>query len=180
MQHSLVIAFSGVCALGIVSQWIAWRLRLPSILMLLITGILVGPVLGWIDPDVIFQQILFPIVSLSVAIILFDGGLKLKFEDIRDVGSVVRNLISIGALITWVVTGLGAYYLLGFSVHLAILLGAILIVTGPTVIIPMLRYIRLKSRLSSILRWECVNNDTVGAIVAVLAFEAMTSLMTNP
>lgn len=173
MSQSLVIAFSGICVLGIVSQWIAWRLRLPSILLLLITGILVGPILGWIDPDVVFQQVLFPIVSLSVAIILFDGGLKLKFEDIRDVGGVVRNLISVGAVTTWIITGLSAYYFLDFSPHLAILLGAILIVTGPTVIIPMLRYIRLQSRLSSILRWECVNNDTVGAIVAVLTFEAI-------
>lgn len=164
---------------GMVAQWAAWRFNLPAILLLLVTGLMVGPlsslVLGHrlLDPDLLFGEGLFPIVSIAVGIILFEGGLTLNFRELKQSSRYVRNLIFLGALITWTLAALGAYFILGFSLQLALLLGAVLVVTGPTVIIPLLRQVRLKGDAGKILRWEGVLNDPIGAILAVLVFEAI-------
>lgn len=158
---------------GILAQWVAWKFKLPSILLLLLTGLVLGPGINVIDVDSIFGGLLFPVVSLSVAVILFEGGLSLRFSDIRGSGAVVRNLISIGMLVTFGVTTTAGALLLGLDLGIAALLGAILVVTGPTVIIPLLQLIRPKKRVSSILRWEGIVIDPIGAILAVLVFEAI-------
>jgi NhaP-type Na+/H+ or K+/H+ antiporter len=173
LTEELTIGLALIVTLGISAQWLAWRLRLPSILVLLIFGFIAGPVLGLLDPDEILGEWLFPIVSLSVAIILFEGGLSLKASEIRTTGHVVRNLVTVGALVTWAIGAIGAYYILGFPLRVAILFGAILIVTGPTVIIPLLRHVRAVGPISSLAKWEGIVNDPIGAIVAVLVFEAI-------
>ena len=117
----------------------------------------------------------FPIVSLSVAVILFEGSLTLKLEEIRELKSVVRNLITIGALVTWVVTSFATHYLLGFSFELSFLFGAVVIVTGPTVIMPMLRTVRPNANITNILRWEGIVIDPLGALLAVLVFDFIIS-----
>ena len=117
--------------------WIAWRFRLPAILLLLGLGFLAGPITGVLDPDLVFGASFRPLVSLSVGIILFEGGLTLRFDELRGSGKVVRNLVTIGALVTWVLTSLAAHYLVGVDVRVAILVGAILVLTGPTVVIPL-------------------------------------------
>ncbi|RMG41049.1 MAG: hypothetical protein D6719_09430 [Candidatus Dadabacteria bacterium] len=162
-----------VLVLGIFAQWVAWAFRLPSILLLLLTGILVGPILGWIDPDRLFADLLFPVISLSVAVILYEGGLTLRFRDVRRVRGSVFALISIGMLITWLVGSWGAQALLGFKFEMAVLLGALLTVSGPTVIIPLLRHVRPAAPLGAILRWEGILIDPVGALMAVLVLEAI-------
>ncbi len=111
-------------------------------LLLLIFGIVAGPVSGILNPDKLFGDLLFPLVSVSVAIIIFEGGLSLRIFELRRVGSVVRNLITIGILITWSLTALAAYFVVGLQLAPAILLGAILVVSGPTVIIPLLRHVK--------------------------------------
>ncbi len=116
-------------------------------------------------------QTLFPLVSLSVGLILFEGGLTLKLKELPTSGRVVARLISVGSLATWIVAALGARFLLGFDWPLAILIGAILIVTGPTVVGPLLRQIRPKGRAGAILKWEGILIDPVGAVLAVLVFE---------
>ena len=174
-QH-LLIGISFIVILGISAQWLAWRLRLPAILLLLICGFAAGPLIGIIDPNQLFGKLLLPIVSLSVAIILYEGGLSLRFSEIRDVGGVVRNLISIGILISWVVIAGCAYYVLKLELPLAILIGAILVVTGPTVIVPLLRHVRPAGRIGPVLKWEGIINDPVGVIIAVLVFEAILAL----
>lgn len=159
--------------LGIAAQWLAWRLHLPSILLLLVGGIVAGPVTGHLDPDALFGPLLLPLISLSVAVILFEGGLSLNLRELREIGGVVRNLVTVGVLLTWVISGLAAYLLLGIDAPLSILLGAILVVTGPTVIGPLLRHIRPEARVGNTIKWEGILNDPIGAILAVLVFEAI-------
>jgi len=172
VEHPL-IGLAGIVVIGIAAQWLSWRLRLPAIFLLLLAGFVAGGVTGWIDPDELLGAALFPIVSLSVAIILFEGGLSLDIAELAKIGHVVRNLASIGALATWTLSAISAHFLLGFDLRMSALLGAILIVTGPTVIIPLLRHIRPTARLGSTIRWEGIVNDPIGAILAVLVFDAI-------
>lgn len=173
MSEHFLVGVAAVIILGVGAQWLAWRLKLPSILLLLLTGFLVGPVLGFIHPDELLGDLLFPVVSLSVAIILFEGGLSLRFSELPRIGGVIFKLISIGAAVTWLIATLGAHFLLGMSWPLALLLGAILIVTGPTVIGPLLRQIRPRGDTGVILKWEGILIDPVGAVLAVLVFEVI-------
>jgi NhaP-type Na+/H+ or K+/H+ antiporter len=157
--------------LSIGCQYLAYKIRLPAILPLLIVGIVVGPVFGVLNADALFGDLLFPVVSLSVAIILFEGSLTLKFNDIAGHGNMVRNLCSVGVLVTWVVAATAAHYSLELSWQLSFLFGAIVTVTGPTVIVPMLRTVRPQTKLANILRWEGIVIDPIGALLAVLVFE---------
>lgn len=175
MTEHAVLALAGIGVLSIICQWTAWWLKLPSILFLLIGGVLVGPATGLLKPEELFGDLLFPIVSLSVALILFEGSLTLRFEQIRGLAKVVRNLVSIGIVVTWVITALATRYVLGFSWELAWLFGAVTVVTGPTVIIPMLRTVRPNAKIANILRWEGIVIDPVGALLAVLVFEFIIS-----
>ncbi|MBT7372080.1 MAG: sodium:proton antiporter [Gammaproteobacteria bacterium] len=165
-----LVLLAGIGLLAAVAQWSAWRLKLPAILPLLVFGIVVGPVTGVLDPDALFGDLLFPIVSLSVAVILFEGALTLKISELREIGTTVRNLVTIGALITWLVTSVTVHLSLGFDFDLAMLFGAMVVVTGPTVIVPMLRTVRPVRRVANILRWEGIVIDPIGALLAVLAF----------
>ncbi len=168
--------------LGIAAQWFAWRLQIPSILLLLIFGLGLGL---WHSPDEILAdltgggsevgpKLLFPIVSLSVAIILFEGGLTLSWNQLGTGANVVFRLIGLSSLITWGLTVLLSYYLLDFSWQLSWLLGAVLMVTGPTVVGPLLRQIRPNRRVSSVLQWEGILIDPIGAVAAVLVFEVIS------
>lgn len=170
-----VIGLTAVIVLGGAAQWIAWRIRLPSILLLLIFGFVAGPVTHLIDPDVLFGNLLRPFVAISVALILFEGGLTLNFRELEGKGKIVRNLVSIGLVITGVVATVAARWFVGLDWPLALLLGAILTVTGPTVIMPMLRHIRPKGSVATILKWEGIVIDPIGALLAVLVFEIVLS-----
>jgi NhaP-type Na+/H+ or K+/H+ antiporter len=156
--------------LGFLCQWLAWRVRLPAILFLLLTGILLGPASGLLDPDALFGELLFPLVSLGVAVILFEGSLGLRWAELRGVAPAVLNLVSIGALISVGVLAAAAHYLVGLSWELALLFGALTCVTGPTVVAPMLRAVRPNARIANVLRWEGIVIDPIGALFAVLVF----------
>lgn len=173
MPDAALLGLTAIIVLGISAQFIAARLRLPSILLLLLFGILAGPVAGLVRPEALFGDLLFPFVSLSVALILYEGGLSLSVRDLPRVGGVVRNLLLIGAPLTGILTALTAHVLFGLGAGLAALLGAVLMVTGPTVIGPMLRVMRPEGALSPILMWEGIAIDPVGAVAAVLVFEAL-------
>lgn len=168
----LLLALSAVLVLGTAAQWIAWRLRLPSILLLLAFGVCAGPLTGLVNPDDLLGDLLFPIVSLSVAVILFEGSLSLHLRELREIGMVLFNLLTIGVVVTWALTTGAAYWLLGFPLYKSVLLGALLVVTGPTVIGPLLRHIRPVGRVGPISRWEGIVIDPVGAVLALLVFEA--------
>ncbi len=168
-------ALATIVLAGVACQYLAWRAHLPAILFLLVAGIVLGPVTGWLRPDALFGGLLFPVISLSVAVILFEGGLTLKREDIRGHGLVVQRMIGIGSLIVALVAGIAAYSFAGLGWRTATLFGAVMTVTGPTVVVPMLRSIRPTRAISEVLRWEGILIDPLGALVTVLAFELVVA-----
>lgn len=172
-MDSTAVGLVLILTIGIGAQWLAWRLRLPAILLLLVAGVLAGPVAGLVDPDALFGDLLIPGVSLAVAVILFEGGLSLRVAELGDAGAVVWRLCTLGAVATWALATAGAYHLLALPFSLALVFGAIIIVTGPTVILPMLRQLRLKQPAASVLKWEGILIDPVGALLAVVTFESI-------
>lgn len=173
MSHDILLNLTLIIVIGIGAQWLAWRLRIPSILLLLVCGFAAGPILGLINPDELVGDALMPLVSLAVAMILYEGGLTLKISEIKAVGGMVRNLITIGALVTWLASAVAAKYALDWPWNISILLGAILSVTGPTVIMPLLRHVKPEKDVRAVLKWEGILIDPVGALLAVLVFEAI-------
>lgn len=169
-EEQILLSVGGIGAAALACQWLAWRLKLPAILFLLLTGIIAGPALGWLDPEALFGRLLMPLVSLAVALILFEGSLTLHLSQWREIGSVVHRLVTVGALVTWLVIALATHWLLGFDWPLAILFGTLTLVTGPTVIVPMLRVVRPKSTIANILRWEGIMIDPIGALLAVVVY----------
>jgi len=177
MHADLLVSLAAILGLGMLAQWLAWRLKHPSIIYLLLFGLLVGPLSALVlndpllDIDHLMGDLLFPVVSASVAVILFEGGMSLRFREIQGSARVVRLLITVGVAVTAVISALAARYMLNMDWGVALVLGATLVVTGPTVIIPLLKQIRPRGRVGSILRWEGIIIDPVGAILAVLVFE---------
>ena len=184
------IGLALILVLGVLAQWIAWRLKLPSILLLLLFGFAAGPGAYWFTTSVLgraspfylnvdasgglFEQdLLLSLVSIAVGLILFEGGLSLNFGEIRTVRRGVVSLVTVGAAVTWAVAATAAHYILGLNWSVALLLGAILTVTGPTVIGPLLRFIRPTGSSGKILKWEGIVIDPIGALLAVLVFEAI-------
>ena len=169
------LLLSGVVGLGIAAQWLAWYLKQPSILFLLLIGIIVGPILGYFDPDLVLGELMFPFISLGVAIILFEGSLTLEFDEIKQHGTVVQMLVSVGVVITIAVVALSTYLLFDVDPLIALLFGALVCVTGPTVIMPLLRSVRPNKTISNILKWEGIIIDPIGAIAVVLIYEYIIS-----
>ncbi|MEH6675437.1 MAG: sodium:proton antiporter [Sulfitobacter sp.] len=173
-----VTAIALVGAIGVGSQWIAWRLRMPAIVLMLVAGILIGPVLGIFDPARDIGPLMGPMISIAVAIILFEGGLSLNFHTLQDAVGGVRRLVYIGAPLGWLMSALSLHFVAGLSWSSSAVFGGIMIVTGPTVIAPLLRTARLSRRPATLLQWEAILNDPIGALAAVLAFEVVIALNT--
>lgn len=184
---------AGIIVLGIMAQWLAWRVRVPAILPLIIIGLSVGPLSTFFTSDgekllepmlmrtedgtigIFPDEYLFSFVSLAIGIILFEGGLTLKRKEIAGVGPAILKMITIGSLITFVGAGLSAHYIMELNWAVSFLFGALVIVTGPTVIAPILQNIPLNRNVSTVLKWEGILIDPIGALVAVLAFEFIRS-----
>jgi len=181
-----MVELAGIIILGILAQWVAWRFKIPAILPLILIGLLVGPIAAeflsedgakWIEPiwngekGLFAGESLFYFVSLAISIILFEGGLTLKLSEIKNVGPVITKLITVGSLVTFFGAALGAHYVFNLSWEISYLFSALIIVTGPTVITPILRNIPLKKDVSAVLKWEGILIDPIGALVAVLVFE---------
>ncbi len=175
MQEEILIKLAVIGVLGSLAQWFSWWVKLPSILFLLLLGFLVGPITGYLNPDEVFGDMLFPMVSLAVSVILFEGALTLNFHEIKGLQQVIRRLVSTGTLICWVIIAIATYYLIGFDWQMSFLFGALVVVTGPTVIVPMLRTVRVNNKISNILRWEGIIIDPIGALLAVLVFTFIVS-----
>lgn len=175
MPVSTVLLLASIGVLSLFCQWLAWRVRMPAIVFLLAAGIACGPVLHYLNPEDVFGDLLFPMVSLAVAIILFEGSLTLRFSEIRGHGAMVRNLIPVGSVVTGIIGTLAAHWILDISWEISLLFGAISVVTGPTVIAPLLRAVRPKAKLANILQWEGIIIDPVGALLAVLVYEGIVS-----
>ena len=172
-QMAPVMAFALVGALGVGSQWLAWRLRMPAIVLMLLAGIIVGPVLGIFDPSRDIGALLSPMIAIAVAIILFEGGLTLERHSLSDAAKGVRRLVFVGAPMGWITSAAALHYAAGLSWETSAVFGGIMIVTGPTVIAPLLRQARLSKRPANLLQWEAILNDPIGALAAVLAFEVV-------
>lgn len=164
-------------SLGVGSQWIAWRFRLPAIVVMSIVGLLVGPVFGLMNPEQDFGELFKPIISLAVAVILFEGSLNLDMKEVRGLGRPVFRIVTFGAFISWILGALAAHYVAGLSWAVAFVIGGLFIVTGPTVILPLLRQAKLKPRPAKILKWEGIIVDPIGALLAVFAFEIIEFIM---
>ena len=175
MTIELGLMLAGMLMIGFLAQWLAWRVRLPAILFLLLAGIILGPATGVLNPDKLLGDLLFPIVSLAVALILFEGSLTLRFNELPGIGNAVRGLVSYGAVAALLLLALAAHLVAGLSWPIALLFGALACVTGPTVIAPMLRTLRPNARIANTLRWEGIVIDPLGALFAVLIFEAIVS-----
>ena len=171
MTHDLLNVLVLVVSLGVIAQWVAWRLRLPAIVLFLIAGVNVGPVFGWVRPSVDLGDVYRPVVSLCVAVILFEGGLTLRLHEFKEAASGVKRLVSIGAIFAFGLGSLAAKGIGDLDWPVALVFGAIMVVTGPTVIIPLLRQARLNRRTASYLKWEGIINDPIGALAAVLIFQ---------
>lgn len=181
-----MLELAGIIILGILAQWFAWKFKIPAILPLILIGLLVGPIASefltddgskYIEPIWNGKKGLFPgeylyyFVSLAISIILFEGGLTLKRDEIKNVGPVITKLITLGAAVTFFCGGIIAHYTFDLSWELSFLFSGLIIVTGPTVITPILRNIPLKKDVSTVLKWEGILIDPIGALVAVLVFE---------
>ena len=185
-----MVEYGGIVILGILAQWLAWRFKVPSILPLIIIGLLVGPLSTlwnegekWINPiwDPTTDHGLFPgeglfhFVELAIGIILFEGSMTLKRDEISDVGKTIGKLISLGALITFAAAGLLAHFVVGLNWSISFLFAALIIVTGPTVIAPILRNVPMKKNVATVLKWEGILIDPIGALAAVLVYQFITT-----
>lgn len=170
----MLVKFALIGLLGIGAQWIAWRTGKPAIALMLIAGVLAGPVTGLIDPQRDFGALQQPIIKLAVAVILFEGGLSLNFRDLRHAGPAVLRLVVIGVPVGLVLGTAAAFYGAGLPLGISALFGGILVVTGPTVIGPMLRSLRVPARVRDTLKWEGIVNDPIGALLAVAIYAYIT------
>lgn len=183
-----MLELAGIIILGIFAQWIAWKIRIPSILPLILIGLIVGPLSTLvtddgskiIDGDKIFQgELLFDFIAISVGLILFEGGLTLKLKELRGLGKTVRNMLIVGTIVSLVGGSLSAYYILDLDIRVAILFGSLIIVTGPTVIGPILRNVKVNSNINTVLKWEGILIDPIGALIAILVYEFIISGRAN-
>src|SRR5690625_3494562 len=179
MEISLLLAIMLIGVLGIGSQWVAWKFNLPAIVVMSIAGLVMGPFLGIMNLEESFGPIYSPVISVAVAIILFEGSLNLSFKELRGLGKPVFRIATIGAFIAWILGSLAAHYMAGLSWEVAFVIGGLFIVTGPTVILPLLRQSKLKPRPAKILKWEGIIVDPIGVLLAIFAFEIITIFTTD-
>ena len=155
------------------AQWVAWRFRLPAIVLLFSLGLIFGPGLGILHPSETMGWMFRPLVSLLVALVVFEGGMALDFRQLREAGEGVARLTMLALPINWVLGSLAAHYVAHLEWGTSMLFGAIVVVTGPTVVLPLLRSAKLQPRVAAFLRWEAIVNDPLGAILAAVVLQLM-------
>ncbi len=188
--NMLPVKIALIGALGIGAQWLAWRLQRPAIVLMAIAGLIFGPLVGFLmnlsfmpasghdflniirlNPISDFGDVYRPMIGLAVAIILFEGGLTLRFKDLGDATAAVRRMVFVAAPIVWASGAAAAHHIVGIPWDISVMVGGLFVVTGPTVIMPLLRQAHLKSKPANVLKWEGIVNDPLGALFAVAGFE---------
>ena len=188
--NMLPVKIALIGALGIGAQWLAWRLQRPAIVLMAIAGLIFGPLVGYLmglsfmpsaihdflgiirlNPISDFGDVYRPMIGLAVAIILFEGGLTLRFKDLGDATAAVKRMVFVAAPIVWAAGAAAAHYIVGIPWDISVMVGGLFVVTGPTVIMPLLRQAHLKSKPANVLKWEGIVNDPLGALFAVAGFE---------
>ena len=159
---------------GVFGQWVGWKFRVPAIIPLLLIGAILGPIGGFVRPSVALGEVMRPAIGMAVAIIVFEGGLNLNLRELRWAGSGVLRLVAVALPLNWLMGTLAGHWVGGLSWPVSILVGAILVVTGPTVIMPLLRQAKLEPRAAAFLRWEAIVNDPIGATLTLLVLSYLT------
>ncbi|PIC71575.1 sodium:proton exchanger [Sporosarcina sp. P17b] len=178
MEEAALISIVAILALGIFSQWLAWKIQWPSIFIMSIAGLLIGPIMGWVNPEVALDELYSPLISLAVAIILFEGSSNLDFREIKDISKSVFRVVTLGAFLAWILGSFTAHYIAGLTWEVSFIIGGLFVVTGPTVIIPLLRNAKLKARTAAVLKWEGIIVDPAGPLLALFAYEVI-KVLTN-
>ncbi|MFC4410727.1 cation:proton antiporter [Chungangia koreensis] len=160
-----------IISIGIFSQFVAWRIQWPSIVIMSLAGILIGPVFGMVNPQEVLGDLYSPIISLAVALILFEGSTSLDIRELKGISKSVYRIVTFGTFIAWIAGSLAAHFIAGLSLEISFIIGGLFVVTGPTVIIPLLRQAKLKPRVSTILKWEGIIVDPIGPLLALFAYE---------
>ncbi|GBR71721.1 cation:proton antiporter [Gluconobacter kanchanaburiensis] len=173
MQYDILIGIASTFGAGMVAQWVAWRFRLPAIVLLFSLGLIFGPGLGILHPSETMGWMFRPLVSLLVALVVFEGGMALDFRQLREAGEGVARLTMLALPINWALGSLAARYVAHLEWGTSMLFGAIVVVTGPTVVLPLLRSAKLQPRVAAFLRWEAIVNDPLGAILAAVILQLM-------
>ena len=171
----ITVALGTIVVFGVGAQWLGSKTGIPSIVLLLLAGIIAGPVTGLVDPEALLGDTLDPAITLAVGLLLFDSGFSLRFKDFTEGRAVVYRLVSVGMLITWAVGSVAAYFIFDLSVPVAALLGAILVISGPTVVGPILQAARPKPTTGKILEWEGAMLDPIGATLGIVVLTVITS-----
>lgn len=171
MEQIALISIVVILGLGVFSQWLAWRIQWPSIVIMSIAGLLIGPIFGLINPSMALGDLYSPTISLAVAIILFEGSSSLDIREIRGISKSVFRIVTLGAFLAWIAGSLAAYYIAGLQIEVAFIIGGLFVVTGPTVIIPMLRQAKLTPRVAAVLKWEGIIVDPAGPLLALFAYQ---------
>ncbi|MEZ5407788.1 MAG: cation:proton antiporter [Acidimicrobiales bacterium] len=170
--HDAATTLALIVTIGVAGQWVASVARIPSVLVLLLSGLAVGPLGGLIEPTADLGPALFPAVGLAVGLLLFEGGLSLRLDKLGAARSAVLRLVTVGAAVTWLVASAAVQALFGGSWKVSGLIGAILVVSGPTVILPLLTQVRPREPGAAILRWEAIVIDPIGATLAIVMLDA--------
>lgn len=179
MENIALISIAVIVVVGIFSQWLAWRIQWPSIVIMSIAGLLLGPAFGLFNPQEALGELYSPLISLSVAIILFEGSSSLDIREIKGVSKSVFRIVTLGAFFAWIGGALAAHFIAGLSLEIAFIIGGLFIVTGPTVILPLLRNAKLKPRTAAVLKWEGIIVDPFGPLLALFAYEVIKVLTTD-
>ena len=174
LEDTILLLVVGVAVAGVFGQWLGWRMRLPAIIPLLVIGAVAGPVAGIIKPSAALGEVMRPAIGMAVAIIVFEGGLNLNLRELRSAGSGVLRLVAVALPLNWLFGTLAVRFVAGVSWPVAVLVGAILVVTGPTVIMPLLRQAKLEPRSAAFLKWEAIVNDPIGATLTLLVLSYLT------
>ncbi|MGM8213096.1 cation:proton antiporter [Virgibacillus sp. W0430] len=173
MEEFALVSIVVILGLGIFSQWLAWRIQWPSIVIMSIAGLLIGPVLGLINPQETLGDLYSPLISLAVAVILFEGSSSLDIREIKGISKSVFRIVTGGAFLAWILGSLAAHFIAGLSLEVSFIIGGLFVVTGPTVIIPLLRNAKLKPRTAAVLKWEGIIVDPAGPLLALFAYEVI-------
>ncbi len=178
MEEIVLVSMVVILVLGIFSQWLAWRIQWPSIVIMSITGLLIGPIFGLMNPQEALGDLYSPLISLAVAIVLFEGSSSLDIREIKGISKSVFRIVTLGAFLAWVGGALAAHMIAGLSLEISFIIGGLFVVTGPTVIIPLLRNAKLKPRTAAVLKWEGIIVDPFGPLLALFAYEVIKVLTT--
>ncbi|WP_099159648.1 cation:proton antiporter [Virgibacillus ndiopensis] len=178
MEELALVSIVVILGLGIFSQWLAWRIQWPSIVIMSVAGLLIGPLLGLVNPQEALGELYSPLISLAVAIILFEGSSSLDIREIKGISKSVFRIVTGGAFLAWILGSLAAHFVAGLNLEISFIIGGLFVVTGPTVIIPLLRNAKLKPRIAAVLKWEGIIVDPAGPLLALFAYEVI-KVLTN-